>query len=84
MSRYLISTQETYRVDTEAEAQQLINEAKAESKYVLSKYSTTQKDVKQKGQIVETYYKTVLTKVFDSEKEPVGNTKISYEADSAF
>ena len=43
MSRYLIQTVETYRVDSEAEAKNLIEEAKKEGIYQLKKYNTVQK-----------------------------------------
>ena len=37
MSKYLVSTVETYRVDTEAEATKAIEEAKNDDAYVLGK-----------------------------------------------
>ena len=36
------------------------------------------KEVKQKGEIIETYWKVTLTKVFDDMKEPTGSTTIEY------
>nr|DAG21778.1 MAG TPA: hypothetical protein [Caudoviricetes sp.] len=46
MAKYLITTTETYRVDTEAEATDLINNAKNDTNYVLAKYSTTKRERK--------------------------------------
>ena len=40
MAKYLITVTETYRVDTETEAAKIIEEAKVDGKYVLSKYSS--------------------------------------------
>jgi hypothetical protein len=37
--KYLITNTEVYRVETEEEAELLINEAKADTKYVLTKYN---------------------------------------------
>jgi len=37
--KYLVSTTETYRVNTEAEAVKMIEEAKKDSTYILSKYT---------------------------------------------
>ena len=47
MSKYLISTTEVYRVDSEQEAAKLIEEAKHSDKYTLSKYSSVYKERKQ-------------------------------------
>ena len=44
--RYLLNVTEKYRVDTEEEAQALINEAKTASVYELTKYSSTAKENK--------------------------------------
>ena len=78
MSRYLIKVDETYRVDSEAEAIELINEARADNKFALAKHSSTQRQTKQKGEIVDEWFRVILTKVFDEEKEPIGNTTITY------
>lgn len=85
MSKYLIKVDETYRADTEAEAAQLINDAKADRSFVLSKYSSVQRQRKTKGEVVDEWYRVVLTKVFDDEKEPIGSTTVSYDTSgSAF
>ena len=85
MSKYLIKVDETYRADTEAEAAQLINDAKADHSFVLSKYSSVQRQRKAKGEVVDEWYRVVLTKVFDDEKEPIGSTTVSYDTSgSAF
>jgi phage protein U len=85
MAKYLISVTETYRVDTEAEAAKIIEEAKVDGKYVLSKYSSVKKERKQKGEIIDEWYRLTLTKVFDDEKEPIGSATIEYNTDgSAF
>ena len=78
MSRHLIKVDETYRVDSEAEAIELINEARADNKFILAKHSSTQRQTKQKGEIVDEWFRVTLTKVFDEEKEPIGNTTITY------
>ena len=77
--KYLISTVETYRVDTESEATQLIAEAKSDNKFTLSKYNCERKDIKEKGEIVGEYYKVSLTKVFNDIKDPYEDVKINYE-----
>lgn len=85
MSKHLISTVETYRVDSEAEAAQLIEEAKNSRKYTLSKYSSVYKERKQKGEVIDAWHRVSLTKVFDDEKEPISSVSIEYDTEgSAF
>lgn len=85
MSKYLISTTEMYRVDTEAEAAALIEEAKKSNKYTLAKYSSTYKERKQKGEVIDAWYRLSLTKVFADEKEPICSVSIDYDTEgSAF
>ena len=76
---YLISTTEIYRVDTEAEATELINEAKNDPNFILAKYSTTKKERKSKGDIVDEWYNVNLVKKFTDEKEPEGCMAVRYE-----
>lgn len=75
--KYLINVVETYRVDTEAEADQLIEDAKSVGN--LSKYSCVYKEKKQKGEVIEDWYRVTLTKTFNDEKEPDNVVHISYE-----
>ena len=79
MSKYLISVTETYRVDTEAEAAVLIDEAKKDNKYDLKKYTSQKKERKQKGEVVDEWHQVVLTKIFDDEKEPIGAASVEYK-----
>ena len=71
MFEYLINTTEIYRVDTEKEATDLINKAKSAHEYDLAKYSSTKKERKQKGEIVDEWYQVTLVKRFNDEKEPL-------------
>lgn len=84
--KYLIQTVETYRVDKEDEAKRMIEEAKADNHFILKKYSSEYKERKQKGEVIDTYYKVTLTKAFTNEKEPEFRTEISYanDTESAF
>ena len=80
--KYLIETTEVYRVDSEDEAKALIEEAKRTS--TLKKYNCVSKERKQKGEVVDSWYRLTLTKVWDDEKEPCGATKVSYGVASAW
>lgn len=84
--KYLISTTEIYRADSEAEAVQLIEEAKADSHFILAKYSSQFKERKQKGEVIDSWYQVSLKKVFTDEKEPEFSCKVSYSdgVESAF
>ena len=82
--KYLLNTTEVYRVDSEAEATQLIENAKQESGYILGKYTSQYKERKQKGEVIDSYWKVTLTKDFNNEKEPEMDVEVKYEQGSAF
>lgn len=81
MSKYLVSTTETYRVDTENEATKAIEEAKQDGSYVLGKYTSEHKERKSKGEVIDEYWKLTLTKLFNDIKEPDSIVNINYEVD---
>ena len=81
MSKYLISTVETYRVDTESEATKAIEEAKNDNSYILGKYTSEHKERKSKGEVIDEYWKLSLTKIFNDIKEPDSTVIINYEVD---
>ena len=76
--KYLISTTEIYRADSETEAVQLIEDAKKDNHFILSKYSSQFKERKQKGEVVDSWYQVSLKKAFTDEKEPEFSTHITY------
>ena len=79
MNKYLVSATEVYRVDNEESAAPLIDEAKAETKYILAKYSSVKKEKKAKGEIVDEWYQVTLVKKFNDEKDPISNIDVNYE-----
>lgn len=79
--KYLVNTTEVYRVESEEEATSLIEEAKQDNSYILSKYSSTKKEKKSKGEVIDEWYHVVLVKVFNDEKEPISEVNISYEVE---
>lgn len=81
MSKFLVSTTEVFRVDTDEEAKGLIEEAKRSSMFELGKYSSEFKVKKQKGEVVDEWYKVTLVKHFNDEKEPSQHIKPNYEVD---
>ena len=83
--KYLVEVTETYRVDTEREAAILIEDAKSsQKKYSLVKYSSVQKERKQKGEVIDSWFKVSLTKHVTDEKEPCFSVTPVYEASGAF
>ena len=81
MSKYLVSTTETYRVDTENEATKAIEEAKQDGSYVLGKYTSEHKERKSKGEVIDEYWKLTLTKVFNDIKEADTPVTVKYEVE---
>lgn len=65
--KHLLKVTEVYRVDTEAEAEQLIAAAKNDKSYEVSRYNCEAKEIKKTE---ETYQKVTIIKTFQSEKEP--------------
>lgn len=76
--KYLTQVTETYRIDTEEEVKETIEEAKNAKKYTLTKYTSQYKERKAKGEVVDAYYKVTLTKTFTDEKEPDATVTITY------
>lgn len=75
MSVHLIKTIEQYRCDTEAEAKNFIEEQKTSKTYEMGKYATEMRVRKQKGEIVDEWFRVTLTKIFDEEAEPITDIK---------
>ena len=81
MSKYLVSTTETYRVDSESEATRAIEEAKKDNSYTLSKYTNEHKERKSKGEVIDEYWKLTLTQNFNDIKEPNSIITVDYEVE---
>ena len=82
--KYLLNVVETYRVADDNEAKALIEEAKKDRNYTLSKYVSQQKEKKVKGEVEDTWTKVTLTKVFTEEKEPECLASVSYNVGGVF
>lgn len=70
MAKYLIRSTEMYRVDNEEEAKNFIAEQRKKEGYDVTKYSTERKEKKQKGEVMDTWFRVTLVKDFNDEKEP--------------
>lgn len=84
MSKYLTNTVETYRVDSEAEVKRVIEEAKKDKTFSLTKYTSEYKERKQKGEVIDSYFKVTLTKLFNDIKEPDTFVEVSYRTEAGY
>lgn len=79
MSKFLIKSTEIYRVANEDEAKALIEEAKKDNSFVLTKYLSEKREQKQKGEIIDEWVRLTLVKSFNEEKEPNSIIDVNYE-----
>lgn len=77
--KYLISTTETYRINSEEEVKAFLEELKKDDNFEIKKYSSIKKELKQKGEVVDDWIRFTVTKEFNSEKEPYDKVKVNYE-----
>lgn len=67
--QYLMQVVETYRIDTEKEVEDFINQEKKKAEeegYILKGYSSDHKEKKSKGEIIDEAESVKLTKVYGS------------------
>ena len=76
--KYLTQVVETYRVDDEESVKGMIEEAKNDKRFTLTKYTSQYKEAKSKGEVIDSWYKVTFTKVFCTEREPSCDTIIDY------
>ena len=81
MSKYLIMTSEVYRVGSEKEAENAINEAKKDNRFELAKYTAVKKNRKEKKEIVDEWIQLTLVKKFCDEKEPDCTASVNHTID---
>ena len=63
--RTLLKTVETFRVDSESEAKELIEEMKENAdEYSVTNYSSTYKEKKKRGEVIDSGYEVKITKAF--------------------
>ncbi len=77
--RYLTSVVETYRLPNDEAVKVFLEELKRDPAFTITKYSSTKKERKEKGDVVDEWVRFTVTKVFNEEKEPESIINISYE-----
>ena len=79
---YITKVTEEHRVNSEAEAARIIDEAKRDKRFTLLKSSTVYKTIKEKKEIIEEYWVTTLVKQFTDPKYPDCVVTVSYDVDN--
>ena len=70
---YLIKSQNEYRVDSMPEVEDFhkrLQDEAAENGYTLTSFQWNEKTIREKGEVVDTYYQVKSTFVFNTLKEP--------------
>ena len=75
--KYLISCTNTWRVHTVEDVERLHEELKNDTRFELTQFSYTTKDIKEKREVIDSYQLVKAKLVFTSEKEP----EMTYEVD---
>lgn len=69
MAKYLINRIDTFRVDSEQEAKEFVEQLKTGGGEVL-KHSIEYKEQKAKGEVIQDWYRLVVKRQYNDEKEP--------------
>lgn len=69
MSKYLINRVDTFRVDTETEAKNFVEQLKKGDGEVV-KHSIEYKEQKSKGEVIQSWYRLIVKRQYNDEKEP--------------
>ena len=82
MKRYLTKVTEVYRLSTEKEAEAFLKELKSSTEFELAKYTSTKKQRKAKGEVIDEWIHFEVTKVFNDEKDPNCLIGVNYDIDN--
>ena len=82
MKRYLTKVTEVYRLSTEKEAETFLKELKSSTEFELAKYTSTKKQRKAKGEVIDEWIHFEVTKVFNDEKDVNTLIEVQYNLDS--
>ncbi len=76
--KYLLNTTVTYRVHTIDDAERLHQELKDDPRFECVSFSRTTKDVKAKGEVIDSYEICKAKLVFATEKNPESGYDIDF------
>ena len=66
------------------EVEEFLKELKSDHRFTVAKYSSTKKEKKSKGEVIDEWIRFEVTKLFNDEAEPVDVINVNYEQKSAF
>lgn len=78
MAKYLVTRVDTFRVSTEKEAKDFVEELKDGAGEVL-KHSIEYKNKKTKGEVEDEWYRLVVKRQYNLEKEPFDEYSVENE-----
>lgn len=81
MNKYLLTSTDTYRVETVEDVEALHEELKNNPRFQLVSFSYKTKYIKEKGEVIDEYQVVSAKKVFNDEKEPNTTININYEVE---
>lgn len=81
---YLTKVVETYRIANEKEVEKFLKELKADRRFTVAKYSSTKKQKKAKGEVIDEWIRFEVTKLFNDEAEPAKSVDIDYIIEDAW
>lgn len=85
MLGHLITTSETYRIDSENRAMEIVEEAKKDNRFTLMKSSITYKHYNEtKNKPEEEFWVVVLQKKFNELKEPDCSVSVTYTVEDGY
>lgn len=77
--RYLTKVVETYRLADEKQVEEFLKELKADSTFLVAKYTSQKRERKEKGEIVDEWIRFEVTKLFNDEKDPIEPITVDYK-----
>lgn len=77
--KYLTKVVETYRLPNEAAVETFLQELKEDPRFTIAKYTSTKKERKAKGEIIDEWIHFEVTKLFNDERNPDSEIIIEYK-----
>lgn len=85
MLGHLITTSETYRIDSENHAMEIVEEAKKDNRFTLMKSSITYKHYNEtKNKPEEEFWVVVLQKKFNELRDPDSTVSVEYKVENGY
>lgn len=78
---YLISSVDTYRIQSVEEVEKFHEDLTNDPHFILGAFAYKTKQVKSKGEVIDEYQLVTVKKLFNNEKEPEDYIKINYEVE---